>query len=154
MFFSCRDQFGVFYFFINVPHCGWGLSIPFIRIELMNHFSILCVCFSNTFIVFISDSINFFQSLLMFFSSMDKINGFWMMLRCLNNTAMFRHSEIYSGIQWNGSPIPQYFNILVIFQILLISFKDFQCFLVPESKLWLFDRLWEVFFSGWSVLKY
>ena len=34
------------------------------------------VCFSNIFISFISGSINLFQSVLMFSSSIDKINGF------------------------------------------------------------------------------
>ena len=62
------------------------------------------VCFSNIFISFISGSINFFQSVLMFSSSMDKINGF------LNDTEV---SEVeYGGME---VPFPNIAGIISIF---------------------------------------
>ena len=73
-------------FLILMSHCGLGLSTPFIGAEWMNHSSILCIFL--IFSLFFLDSINVFKSLLMYSSSMDKINGFCIILSCLNNTGV------------------------------------------------------------------
>ena len=121
-------------------HPRRGVLKTLIIVNRRRHFLLFQELFKY-FDFFFSDSLSFFERILMLSSSRDQIVAVCLISKCVAPRKVF----FDLGIWYNENPISQYhrdcFYILVIFfQILFTAMKDFPCFPVAETNLVDSDR--------------
>ena len=151
MFPSFRDQIVAVWMvskFVNPP--VGTLEYSRMKVPVSNIGSVILVVFS--------DSINFFQRLLVFSSCRDWLGVLWLILRCATSGWVFWHLEIWKK---NAGPISQYwgaswlYGFCVSLQVGCFGILRFNQMQVPFLSFWwyhlILSHIFQILLIFWQT---